>query len=268
MRIASLQPSISLTLAHLGALDALCAVTKYCLAAVPELGKRNLPVIHDSWTFGEADQRTLAQAQPQLVIASVPYRLESLAAILKNAVPVLALAPKTLSDVYHDILLIARQVDALSLAEKLVQGLQSAVADVHRKTERTRVQTVYCEEWGKPLIHSQPWVAELVEAANARFIGTPGAQTTAEAIAGEDPDVLLFAWCGAGDRVPLERLIEQRKWHDLTAVTAGRVFCIQDELLNTPSLNLHEGLLAIASALHPGRFPLHAGVRQLGLRTE
>src|SRR5439155_24667120 len=51
MRIASLQPSISITLAALGKLDTLCAITKYCLEALPELASRNLPILHDSWSF-------------------------------------------------------------------------------------------------------------------------------------------------------------------------------------------------------------------------
>ena len=264
MRIASLQPSVSVTLDHLGALDSLCAVTRYCLDAVPGLAQRIVPVIHDSWTFSEADQQVLFGANPDLVIASVPYRLESLAAILKTGLPLLALAPRTLTDVYQDILLIARQVDALPRAEKLVEELQSAIARVRLTTAGTPTQSVYCEEWGKPLIHSQGWVAELVSASNGQFIGIPGAQTTAEAIAEADPDVLLFAWCGAGDRVPLQRVIEQRQWENLRAVKARRVFCIPDDFLNTPSFNLLEGVLAIAGALHPELFAGHESVKQLG----
>jgi iron complex transport system substrate-binding protein len=263
MRIASLQPSISLTLAHLGALDSLCAVTKYCVQAVPSLATRNIPVLHDSWSFGEADQQTLLHSRPDLVIASVPYRPESLTAILKAHIPVLTLAPSTLADVYLDIRLIARQVDALPAAEALIQILQSAVEDARTKSASRPSQSVYCEEWGKPLIHSQPWVAELIAAANGQFVGKPGDRTTPEAIAAADPDVLLFAWCGAGDRVPLARLIEQRNWHHLRAVQSGRVFCIPDEFLNTPSFNLHDGLASIASALHPGDFPAHPRLKTL-----
>ncbi len=37
MRIASLQPSITLTLHALGRLDLLCACTRYCIEALPEL---------------------------------------------------------------------------------------------------------------------------------------------------------------------------------------------------------------------------------------
>jgi iron complex transport system substrate-binding protein len=119
--------------------------------------------------------------------------------------------------------------------------------------------TVYCEEWGKPLIHSQPWIAELIATAGGTFIGIPGAQTTPEAIANADPDILLFAWCGAGDRVPLDRVIAQRNWHHLRAVRSGRVHCIPDEYLNTPAIpSLTQGLACLAAAIHPDRFPTHA----------
>lgn len=263
MRIASLQPSISLTLAHLGALDSLCAVTKFCVEALPELATGKIPVLHDSWSFPEADRRTLLEARPDLVIASVPYRLEALTEILKAGVPVLALAPHTLADIYHDTLLIARQVDALPMAETLIHALQSAIAHTTARCAALPSRSVYCEEWGKPLIASQPWIAELIAAANGRFVGKPGAQTPAGTIAEADPDVLLFAWCGAGDRVPLERVIAQRNWHHLRAVQSRDVYCIPDEFLNTPSFNLHQGLACIAAALHSRAFPPNPHLKRL-----
>ena len=47
LRIAALQPSVSITLDHLGCLDALVACTRYCLQAVPSLRERDLKVIAD-----------------------------------------------------------------------------------------------------------------------------------------------------------------------------------------------------------------------------
>ena len=46
-----------------------------------------------------------------------------------------------------------------------------------QKTVGAERPLVYCEEWGKPLILSQTWVAELVEAAGGRFFGQPGKHT-------------------------------------------------------------------------------------------
>ncbi|QHN03936.1 ABC transporter substrate-binding protein [Granulicella sp. WH15] len=264
MRIASLQPSVAITVARLGRLDTLCAVTKYCVEAVPELAALAPPVLDDSWSFdkpGNLDR--LLEAKPDLVIASVPYRMESLAAILKTGIPVLALAPHQLADVYRDMRLIARQVEAVDRAEAMIGEMKSAVAETRTRTAAPARQTVYCEEWGKPLIHSQAWVAELIDAAGGQFVGTPGGHTTADTIAAADPDVLLFAWCGAGDRVPLERVIEQRGWRQMRAVRSGRVFCIPDEFLNTPAFNLLDGLACIAAALHPAEFSRHINLRRI-----
>src|ERR1700761_2529128 len=252
MRIASLQPSITITLAALNKLDTLCACTKYCLEALPELAAQNPYILHDSWT---ANTEEILAAKADLVLASVPYRMESLAAILKAGLPVLPLAPHSLADVYKDIRLIASVVGAESKAESLISKMQSTLASTRARSQyRTQTPVVYCEEWGKPLIHSQSWVAELVEAAGGQFLGDAAKQTTADAVANADPDAIVFCWCGAGDRVPLERVIERRGWQHLNAVRQGRIFCIADEWLNSPAPSILLGLRALAAALHPSRF--------------
>ena len=255
MRIASLQPSISITLQHLGRLDSLCACTKYCVDAIPELAGRSIPILADSWT---ADTGQIVAARPDLVIASVPYRMESLAAILKSGLPVLALAPHSLADIYADMRLIGSLARAAGEADALAARMESAIAAVRcAAPSGVRKPAVYCEEWGKPLIHSQQWVAEMVEAAGGEFVGMPGAHTSAEEVATADPDVLLFAWCGAGDRVPLRRVVEQRGWQNLKSVAARSVYCVPDELFNTPAITLLEGLACITSTLHPDNSPPH-----------
>jgi iron complex transport system substrate-binding protein len=271
MRIASLQPSVSVTLDALGRSDRLCAHTRYCLEVVPELAARNLPILEDSWSFDRAprpDQPApidaLLAAKPDILIASVPYRLESLAAILRAGLPLLALAPHSLAEIYADIRLIGSVSNASAEAEALVIRMQQRIAATAERITHLAADKrplVYCEEWGKPLIHSQHWVAELVTAAGGRFLGTPGAHTTAEAIAAADPDVLLFAWCGAGNRVPLARVIAQRGWETLRAVR--RAYVIPDQFLNTPAHTLVQGLACIAAAVHPDIHPPHPAI--LGL---
>ena len=113
---------------------------------------------------------------------------------------------------------------------------------------------VYCEEWGKPMIHSQGWVKELVEIAGGEFLGEPGKHATAEAIASADPDVMIFAWCGAGDRVPVARVLAARHWTRTKAATSGRAHCLRDEWLNTPGPTLIQGLHALAEAIQPQAF--------------
>ena len=96
--------------------------------------------------------------------------------------------------------------------------------------------------------------------------GTPGAQTDESAVRAADPDVVIAAWCGAGDRVPLEKIVVYRHWEQTKAARAKRVYCINDEFLNTPGPTLLSGLHCLAAAIHPKQFAALDGLRQV--RTE
>src|SRR5262249_32855105 len=145
--------------------------------------------------------------------------------------------------------------------ELVIAKMQQEILAVRSKLSASERPRVFCEEWGKPLIASQCWVAELVEAAGGEFTGTPGAQTSAAAVRESDPDILIAAWCGAGDRVPLEKIIRARGWQEIRACRSCRVYCIRDELLNTPAPTLIGGLHALAAAIHPELFPQAPGLR-------
>ena len=264
-RVVSLQPSATVTLRDLGLLDRLVACTKYCLDVCPELGERDVVIVSDSWS-AQAEQ--IIAAQPDLVLASVPYQLEAVAQILKAGVRFLGLAPRTLADIYADIAAIAGIMGASAEGDAVIGGIQTRIDHVRQRTAGMPTRRVFCEEWGKPIIASQPWVAELVETAGGEFIGAPGKQTTADDVAAMQPDVILAAWCGAGDRVPLEKMVVQRRWQQLPPTKAQRVFCINDELLNTPASTLIGGLDAIAWALHPELFEKPRGIRQIGLNAD
>lgn len=259
-RVASLQPSITVTLRDLGLMRYLAACTKYCIELCPELKNSGIAVIEDSWS---AQTEQILSAKPDLVMASVPYRMESLAEIMKAGVPCLCLAPKTLADVFLDVLHIARIMGAEHRGLALVTRMEREIERVSRITSELPKPRVYCEEWGKPLIHSQPWVAELVRAAGGEFVGEPGKQVTEEEIAAADPEVIIAAWCGAGDRVPLEKLAARRGWSETRAVREGRVYCIKDEFLNTPASTLLQGLHALGAAIHPELFGEAAGLKRL-----
>ena len=257
-RIVSLQPSVTVILRELGKLDSLAACTKYCAALCPEVKNLDMTIVADSWT-AQAEQ--IRAVRPDFVMASVPYQEKSLIEVLKTGVPFLALAPKTLEDTYSDIAVISRVVAAEQRANEVIRCMKEQIEDIRRKAAILPKRRVFCEEWGKPLITSQPWVAELVEAAGGEFVGRPGLKIDAEEVKSVAPDVLVAAWCGAGDRVPLAKIVESRGWQDLSAVKDGRVYCICDEYLNTPAPTLIRGLHALAAAIHPEYFPQADGLR-------
>jgi iron complex transport system substrate-binding protein len=257
-RIVSLQPSATVILAAIGKLDRIVACTKYCADVCPELVQSGKLIISDSWT---AQSEEIVRARPDLVIAAVPYQEKAVTEILKSGARFLGLAPKILADIYTDIATIAGIMGVAECGQEVITEMVQAIESARGQVNDGRRPRVFCEEWGKPLIASQAWVAELVRAAGGEFIGTPGASTSEEIVLSEDPDVLVAAWCGAGDRVPLEKIIQQRGWNQMRAVRERRVYCIRDEFLNTPAPTLIQGLRALAAAIHPQRFPQPPGLR-------
>src|SRR5579871_591205 len=163
----------------MGARDLLVACTKYCEEVLPGISTGRL-LVADSWTSKSAE---ILAARPDLVIASVPYQLDSVGEILKAGIPFLGLAPKSLADIYRDIAMIAGVIGRPENAVDVIDSMKNSIDAVREKVRAhsSGSPQVFCEEWGKPLISSQPWVAELVQAAGGEFVGQPGQQTTAEA---------------------------------------------------------------------------------------
>jgi iron complex transport system substrate-binding protein len=258
-RVVSLQPSATVILRAIEQLDRLVACTKHCRDVCPEVGSGRM-ILDDSWT-AKADK--IVAARPDLVIAAVPYQEKAVVEILRSGARFLGLAPKSLADIYTDIATIAGVMGVAEQGEKVVAAMQAEIEQVRNRTAGLPRPRVFCEEWGKPVIASQRWVAELVEAAGGIFLGEPGTQRVAEDVASQDPEVWIAAWCGAGDRVPLEKIVRDRGWGQLRAVTEGRVYCVRDEFLNTPAPTLLLGLQALGSALHPELFDTVEGLRRI-----
>ncbi|MGD0165138.1 MAG: ABC transporter substrate-binding protein [Candidatus Sulfotelmatobacter sp.] len=259
-RIACLQPSATVILAAIGELDRVVACTKYCADVVPEITSQPHTILADSWT---ANAEQIIGSRPDLVIASVPYQEKAVIEILKSGARFLGFAPKTLGDIYMDIATVAGAVGASDRGEAVIALMQQRIEQVRARTVGLARPRVFCEEWGKPLIASQAWVAELVEAAGGEFLGAPGRQISAKEVARMDPDILIAAWCGAGDRVPLEKIIVDRNWQGSRAARTSRVYCVRDELLNTPAPTLLGGLDALGFAIHPELFACTGGIRQI-----
>ncbi len=262
--MVSLQPSATVILAAIGKLDRVVACTKYCTDVLawgrvfdpprrgkaPSLHKPNGRIIvADSWT---AQSEQILRARPDLVIASVPYQEKAVIEILKSGARFLGFSPKTLEDIYTDTACIAGIMGVPERGRRVIAEMQQEIIGVRAQTDGAPRPRVYCEEWGKPLITSQRWVAELVEAAGGR---------SAQAVLCEDPDVVVVAWCGAGDRVPLEKIIRDRGWNEMRAAQTSRVYCVRDEFLNTPAPTLVCGLKALGAAIHPELFLQPDGLR-------
>src|SRR5271167_1615628 len=123
-RVVCLQPSATLTLRDLGLLDRVVACTKYCADVCPEAADGSRLVVSDSWT-AQAEQ--ILAVKPDLVLASVPYQMESVGEILKAGIRFLGLAPRTLADIYADIAAIAGVMGEWERGQTVIADMQDAI---------------------------------------------------------------------------------------------------------------------------------------------
>jgi len=130
-RIVSLQPSASVILSSIGALDRLVGCTKYCEEVIPGISEGRF-IVADSWT-SKADE--ILAARPDLVIASVPYQVEALTQILKCGVRFLGLAPKSLADIYADIAAISSIVGLGAEGERVIATMEETIREVRARVE-------------------------------------------------------------------------------------------------------------------------------------
>jgi iron complex transport system substrate-binding protein len=248
MRIVSLAPSVTSILLALGAGKELVAVTKWC-KDIADIGAR--PQVGDCWKL---DINEVMGLKPSLLIGSVPFAQETVAAILQQPVAFLALNPRSLADIEENIHSLGRLAGKSKRAEQLIRKMRkefSAVAKSARALSQRGRPRVYCEAWPHPRISSPPWVAELVEIAGGAFVVRPGQRVDDKTIARAKPDVIVLAWAATGDRAKPQSALRNSHWKNAPAVKSGRVVVIRDELLNTPGPPLVRGAHELLRAIHP-----------------
>ena len=254
-RIVSLAPSATCILWAIGARRDVVGVTKWCAEVAP-VGR--LPRVGDCWA---AEPGEIARLRPTLLIGSVPFKAEMVARLLELGVPLLAMNPRTLADVYADIRLLGRITGRAGAAERVVRGMQRSLAQIAGRANRPagkspraeRRPRVYCEAWPNPRISSPEWVAELVRIAGGEPSLAAGQKVTDEQVATAAPDVIVLAWTATGGRSDPQRALENPTWREVPAIRTGRVHAVHDELLNTPAPILIRGAHELLEILHRGR---------------
>jgi iron complex transport system substrate-binding protein len=133
-RIVSLAPSNTEIVCALGACDAIVGVNDYrdgfpanvlaAIAAVPDVA-----------SYGGVDREAVVAAAPDLVLAAGNELTSSadIAALVDLGIPVLALYPESLDEIYADIRLVGAALDATPAADELVADMQARVRAVEER---------------------------------------------------------------------------------------------------------------------------------------
>jgi iron complex transport system substrate-binding protein len=173
--------------------------------------------------------------------------------------------PETLDDVYADIELVARALDAEPEAGELVGSMRdrvdavtAAVADLERP--RTMYEVFYAE--GSTYTAGDgSFLASIIELAGGDPVtGDAQGLIAAEDLVAVDPELILLGSASYDPALSdpasaLATVGARPGWGDLAAVRDERVVPYLDDIVTTrPGPRIVDGLEALARAIHPDAF--------------
>jgi iron complex transport system substrate-binding protein len=189
---------------------------------------------------------------------------EPLLPLERHGIKVIVFAPRTLDDLYRNILLIGRIVDAEARAEGVVRAMRQRVAAVVAKVQDASRPTLFIEldgsDPGRPFTAGPgsfiDVLAQLAGGANvAARSQTAWPQFSLEELIGADPDLIILADTLAPLSPQTPELAARRPgWSRLRAVRLGAIATIDSNLISRPGPRVVEGLERLARLLHPDRF--------------
>ena len=298
MRICSLLPSATETIALLGLSEELVGISHECdyppsVKSLPVMVESMIPP--DGLTSADIDRQVrqlgaagqhlyrlnealLREAQPDLILsqdlcsvcAVTPDQLHDTIRSMPRRPTVLTLNPGTVHDVIEDVVRIGnaanRSVEGYRLAAHLRGRLEAVRTHVQGISYRPRV---VCIEWLSPLYAAGHWVPEMVQLAGGQDVlskpGAPSRVATWDEVLTAAPDILIVMPCGFSiERTHRElcQLMQQPGQWSLSSDLAQHTFLVDaSSYFSRPGPRLIDGIELLAALLHPSDHkPVHTSM--------
>ena len=255
-RIMTLTPGNTEILFALGAEDRIVAVDQW--SDFPPAAKAKPHVA----SFNPSLEQVL-RLSPDLIL-STHGGAEPLLPLERHGIRVMVFAPRTIDDIYRNILLIGRIVNAERRAEGLVRAMRQRVATVVEKVRDAPRPKVFIEFDGSD--PSRPFTAGpgsfidvLVQLAGGANVAgrsrTAWPQFSLEELIRADPDLIILSDANSSVNPQTPELVASRSgWSHLRAVRLGAIAAIDSNAISRPGPRIVEGLELLAGLLHPDRF--------------
>lgn len=250
-RVVALAPSITEMTYSLGAEDRLIGVTRY--SNYPPAAEK-LPKVG---SYVQLDLEKIVAMQPDLCLAikdGNPRR--SVDAIKDFGIPVFAIDPRDIEQIMEAFLLLGEILGASEKAEEVV-------ADMSRRLLRVKEKVAFCQS--RPKVFFQISDSPIVSAGRDSYIDRLILLAGGSNLAGNlteypryswenimllQPEVVLISSM-AGDKSPEQLTASWRQWPEIPAVKNKRLYVVDADLFNRPTLRLIAGLETLVGILHP-----------------
>jgi iron complex transport system substrate-binding protein len=252
MKIVSLAPSATEILYALDAGDAIAANTRFCDYPPPSKEKPKI----GGWL--DIKPELVLQHNPDLIVAS-SFLQDKIVQELKDKGKIVHHSdPKTLTDVFDSILSLSRTLGRTVKGREVVDRMKKDILSVAETCKKAKTRPkVYVEEWHRPPTAAGNWVPELISIAGGQPPLPKGAVSSPvdlNQIVGWNPDIIILSWCGFGMKADVNEVKMRDGWEHTSAVKEGRVYVLDDSLLNRPGPRLGDGARLLARMIHPELF--------------
>ena len=247
-RIVSLAPANTEIAYAVGAGSKMVAGTTY--DDYPAAAK-SLPKAGD---FSNPSVEKIASFNPDLVLITGGVQAPLRAKLVKLGMNVYVIDPTTYAGVMTDIANVGKLAGTSAEAQKVVDSMKQAQADVQAKVGAAAKKSVFVEIYSKPLMTAGTgtFVSDMVGKAGGTNLGdSAGAgfpNFSSEVLLKDDPAVYI---ADSGSMSKPGDLSTRPGFSALTAVKDGHVYVIQDDLIARPGPRLALGLQQLAKMIHP-----------------
>lgn len=198
LRIVSLAPNWSHTVAEIGAIDDLVGVTRYARfpAEVPlRVQQKRIDVVGG---FTDITIDNITRLEPDLVLTATGLQLRLKAKLEELGITVIHMEESSLEEVYAKILLLGKTIDHQQQADDLVESIQDELREIAAQYREKQPPKVYYEinYLYKCVPGKHSYMTELIELVGAKPIfserdGIAPMVTWPEVVT-ENPDVILL----------------------------------------------------------------------------
>ena len=231
--------------------------------------------VHGGSSLYALDDAALAAAAPDLIltqelcqVCAVSYReVNDVARAIDADITVVSLEPTSIEGILNSISTVGAMTESEDAAVDLVESLRERLGAVEEKVQARRDANgrsprVVGLEWLDPPFASGHWVPEQIRRAGGwELLGADGdrsVQTTWDAIAEVDPEMLLLMPCGFHLRETLDAWAGTRRppgYDEFTAVRRGQVFALDGSAyFSRPGPRVIDGIELLAEIFDPEAF--------------
>jgi iron complex transport system substrate-binding protein len=251
MRVISIAPNITETIFALGQGEKLVGRTDYC--EYPEAAKE----IESIGSLQSPNIEKILSLNPDLVIASTHFKKDVLEKLEELDLKVIVLyGEESFQGVYQVIEKLGTVLNAKEEADKVIANMKQKVTNVITTVKDAEKPEVYYVvgfgESGDYTAGRGTFIGEMIKMAGGKNAAddVKGWKYSLERLVEKDPDILI---CSKGYS-PKEKVILANGYKDLTAVKNGKIFDIDNDLLEIQGPRLADGLERLAKIIHPELF--------------